>query len=96
MMFIILLNYKVPIALIDEHIVAHRNFLQEGYERNYFIVSGPKNPRDGGVIISQLTNRGTLEDVLKNDPFKIFDLADYEIIEFTPVKHHRQFTYFIE
>ena len=55
--FIILLNYKVPIEKIDEHVVSHRQFLDEGYQKNYFITSGPKVPRTGGVIISQLNDR---------------------------------------
>lgn len=94
-MFVILLNYKVPIERIDEHVVAHRQFLEEGYQKNYFVTSGPKIPRTGGVIISQLSEREKLDNILKNDPFKIHDLADYEIIEFTPLKYHQEFSTFI-
>lgn len=94
-MFVVLLTYKQPLALIDQHLIAHRNFLEAGYKNNYFVVSGPRNPRTGGIIVSQLNNRAQLEDILKQDPFSLHDLADYEIIEFNPVKYHIDFASFI-
>jgi uncharacterized protein YciI len=58
-------------------------------------VSGRKNPRTGGVIISQLKDRNQLENILKNDPFYIHEIAEYEIIEFIPGKYHPDFSAFI-
>jgi uncharacterized protein YciI len=94
-MFIILLNYKESLAEIEKQLEAHRAFLDNGYKKNYFISSGPKNPRTGGVILSQLTNRDQLNDIINQDPFHIHDLAEYQIIEFTPVKYHPDFQNFI-
>lgn len=95
-MFLILLTYIKPIEEIDAHLVAHREYLDEGYRNNYFVVSGPRNPRTGGIIISQLTDRTQLEAILKNDPFHIYGVATYELIEFTPVKYHQDFAKFIK
>ena len=94
-MFLIMTTYKVPINEIEKYLVAHRDFLAEGYDKNYFVVSGPKKPRTGGVIISQLTDRAKLDDLLSNDPFVIHDLVNYEIIEFEPVKYHEKFASFV-
>jgi uncharacterized protein YciI len=94
-MFIILLNYKKPLEIIDQHLAAHRSFLDEQYRLNHLIASGPKNPRTGGVIISQLNNRMQLEKIFAQDPFKIHDVADYEFMEFTPIKYHPDFLKFI-
>ncbi len=90
-----MLAYKQPLDIIDQHVTAHRAFLEEGYQKNYFITSGPQNPRTGGVIISQLQNREQLETLIKDDPFHIHNLADYEIIEFVPLKYHVNFAAFI-
>ena len=95
-MFLVLITYKKPINEIEQHLAAHREFLELGYQKNYFIVSGPRNPRDGGIILSQLTDRKLLEDNLKDDPFIVYDLADYEIVEFVPVKYHKDFAGFCE
>ncbi|HEU5280605.1 MAG TPA: YciI family protein [Gammaproteobacteria bacterium] len=94
-MFVILVTYKKPLETVDKHLVDHADFLEKGYEKNYFIVSGRKNPRTGGIIISQLKDRNQLENILKNDPFYIHEIADYEIIEFIPGKYHPDFSAFI-
>lgn len=95
-MFIIELTYKKPLASVDQYLAEHRAYLDKGYSLNYFIASGPRNPRTGGIIISQLTNKEQLEDILKNDPFNIHDIADYNIIEFNPIKYHSNFAVFID
>jgi uncharacterized protein YciI len=94
-MFVILSTYLKGIEEVDEFLLAHRNFLQEGYEKNYFIASGPQNPRTGGVILSQLQDKQKLLNFLANDPFQINGIADYQVIEFSPVKYHESFKEFI-
>ena len=95
-MFLIMLQYKKPIEVVDEYLVAHRTFLGECYEKDYFIASGPRSPRTGGVMLSQLKDREQLEALLKQDPFYINGIAEYEVIEFTPVKYHKNFSSFVE
>lgn len=94
-MFLINITYKKPLTEIDQYLAEHRAFLEEGYQKNYFIVSGPRNPRTGGVIISQLKDREELLKILQYDPFIIHDVADYELVEFMPVKYHINFSSFI-
>jgi uncharacterized protein YciI len=94
-MFIILVSYKKSLEIVDKHLTDHVTFLEHGYQNNYFIVSGRKNPRTGGIIISQLKDRGQLESIIKHDPFHIHEIADYEIIEFIPGKFHPDFSKFI-
>ena len=95
-MFVIVLTYKKPLEIIDQYLFEHRAFLDQGYASNFFITSGPQNPRTGGIIISQLKHRDQIENILKEDPFYIHDVVDYEIIEFEPLKHHLSFAPFIE
>lgn len=95
-MFLVMLTYKKSLVEVDKYLAEHRAFLEEGYKKDFFIVSGPKNPRIGGIIISQLKNREQLENILKQDPFTIHEITDYEIIEFTPVKYHPDFAAFVE
>lgn len=94
-MFVILITYKKPIEAVEQYLKAHRTFLDEGYKKNYFIASGPKKPRTGGVIISQLTDKNELEKILNQDPFHIYGIADYEFIEFNPIRYHHEFECFI-
>ncbi len=95
-MFIILLTYKKDLAAVDQYLAAHRAFLDIYYQKGFFVASGPQNPRTGGVLISQLRDKLQLEEVLKQDPFYVKGITDYEIIEFNPVKYHPDFASFCE
>lgn len=94
-MFVINLNYLKPLEIVDQYLVEHRNYLEQGYQKNYFIASGPKNPRTGGIILSQLTDRNLLENIIKDDPFYKNHIASFDITEFSPVKFHEKFNYFV-
>jgi uncharacterized protein YciI len=90
-MFIIILKYKKPLEIVDKYVCEHRAFLDKCYENQFLIASGPQIPRTGGVLISQLKDRIQLENILHGDPFYINEVADYEILEFTPTKYHPEF-----
>lgn len=90
-LFIISLEYKAPLEKVDEHLSAHRTFLEECYKNNTFIASGRKVPRTGGIIIASTKDKDTLESVLAKDPFKQHGIADYQITEFIPTMHNDNF-----
>ncbi|MBA3660347.1 MAG: GTP cyclohydrolase [Gammaproteobacteria bacterium] len=94
-MFIISLTYKKPLDEVDKHIPAHTIFLDEGFKLGYFLASGRKDPRTGGIILSNYPNRIALEIYIKSDPFYIHEIADYEIIEFIPTKFTKKFKSFV-
>lgn len=86
-MFIIQLTYKAALDEIDKYLSAHREFLDYHYKQGLFIASGPMKPRTGGILIATAKDKASLEAVLQEDPFHLADLADYHLIEFTPIKH---------
>jgi len=86
-MFIVQLSYKAPISEVDKYLQAHREFLDYHYKQGLFLASGPMKPRVGGVLIALTKDRVHLESVLQQDPYALAEIADYNLIEFTPVKH---------
>ncbi len=86
-MFIIHLTYKAPLSDVDKFLQAHREFLDYYYKQGLLVASGPKIPRTGGIIIAATNDRAYLESILQQDPYHLADITDYELIEFTPVKH---------
>lgn len=86
-MFIVQLTYKTPLTEVDKYLQAHRQFLDYHYKQGLLIASGPLKPRTGGIIIAATSDRAHLEEVIKQDPYYLAEIADYQIIEFTPVKH---------
>lgn len=86
-MFIVELIYKAPISEVDKYLQAHREFLDYHYKQGLLLASGPQKPRVGGILIALTHDRQHLETILKSDPYCLADIADYRLIEFTPVKH---------
>ena len=83
-MFIAVLTYKKSLEEVDRYLQAHRDYLAEHYAAGDFIASGPQTPRVGGVIMIKAENRVTVDTIISQDPFKINEIADYQIVEFTP------------
>ena len=83
-MFIISLTYKVQLEKVEHYLDGHRAFLKKYYDNGFFIMSGAKVPRKGGIIIASVSNKKILESVLQEDPFSINGISDYEILEFKP------------
>ena len=95
-MFIFNLTYRKPIAEVDRVLPAHRAFLDQQYQQKKFICSGPKTPRVGGIILCSCATREEAEAVMKQDPFYTENIADYEVIEFSPVKSLDGFAQLLE
>lgn len=90
-MFIINLSYKKEIDEVERVLPAHIEFLNQYYKKGNFICSGRKNPRIGGVILCNANNRDEVEQIIKEDPFNIEEIANYEVIEFMPTKYNDDF-----
>ncbi|MGR6874351.1 YciI family protein [Pseudomonas sp. HK3] len=90
-MFIIALTYKVDLSEVDKHIENHVAFLEKYYAKGSFIASGRKVPRTGGVILAKASSLNEVEKIIKEDPFYVEDLADYEITEFIPTMTSQAF-----
>jgi uncharacterized protein YciI len=86
-MFLILLNHKVSIQEVERVTQAHRDFLDEAYQAGKLLISGPKIPRTGGVILACVKTRGEVDELIQLDPFHKQGIADYEVLEFKAVKY---------
>jgi len=87
-MFIISLNYIVPLDELDRHMEAHVKYLKKYYAADVFIMSGRKVPRTGGIIIAQANSKEILEKIIAEDPFYHHKLAAFEITEFLASQAH--------
>lgn len=85
-LFIINLNYRVPLEKVDEARNEHLEFLEKFYSKSIFLASGPKVPRTGGIILAKNITKDELNYIIKEDPFYQKQIADYTITEFTPTK----------
>ncbi len=81
-MFLVSVTYTKGLEAIDRHLEAHVAFLRDQYAKGHFVMSGRKIPRTGGIIISCVSTRQELEEILAQDPFARNDVASYDITEF--------------
>jgi uncharacterized protein YciI len=87
-MFLLILKYKVPIEQVESVTPAHREFLDQGYRAEKLLISGPRVPRTGGVIVARVKTREEADALIQEDPFFKEGIADYEVVEFRAVKFH--------
>ena len=73
---------------VPELIAAHRQFLQRGYDKGWFLLSGPSIPPSGGILIARAESLDDLNEFLADEPFcKAKVMRFSKITEFDPVQH---------
>lgn len=85
--FIIEITYSMPIEKISAITPLHREFLKQWYEKGWFLMSGPQNPRLGGMVIARAPSLEEIQAVFQNDPYFLNGAATYKFTEFEPVLH---------
>ncbi len=87
-MFIINLNYIVPLEKLDAHMTEHVKYLHKYYKLNVFVASGRKVPRTGGIILALAKSKEEVDQIISEDPFYIHKLAEFTVTEFLTSQHH--------
>ena len=87
-MFIIDLNYIVPLEELDQHMADHVKFLRKYYKKNIFVASGRKVPRTGGIILALASSTEEVEKLIQEDPFHKHQLAEFTITHFLTSQYH--------
>ncbi|HBI93682.1 MAG TPA: GTP cyclohydrolase [Terrisporobacter glycolicus] len=88
-MVIVNITYTVELKKIEQKLEEHIGFLNKYYANNKFICSGRKNPRTGGIILCN-ADKEEVSRIIKEDPFYINNLGNYEIIEFEASKINKE------
>lgn len=95
-MFLILLEYREPPEVMDQHVAAHRAHLAVQYASGNLLMSGPQVPRNGGVIVANLKTRAEVESMMQADPFISSGVAGFRIVEFVARATHPDLAAFAE
>ncbi|MGW3668037.1 YciI family protein [Streptomyces sp. NPDC005141] len=85
-MFVLELTYTAPIEAVDAVLEAHVAWLDKQYAAGFFLASGRKNPRDGGVILAVADDRSRIEEIAAGDPFVTAGVCAYRVTEFVATK----------
>ncbi|KQV66385.1 YciI family protein [Rhizobium sp. Root1220] len=79
-MFILALTYMKPNEEADKYMESHMAWVREGYAKGWFLASGRKVPRTGGVVLA-VGERAEIEAYVAADPFTIHGVAEYDVTE---------------
>jgi uncharacterized protein YciI len=85
---IAIIRYRRPFPEIEPHVDEHRAYLRSLKEDGRLLVSGPMDPRSGGMLLLRLPDGDAiteLDRIRDNDPFFQRALAQYELIPWAPV-----------
>jgi uncharacterized protein YciI len=82
--YVLVLEYLVPLERIDALRPAHVEYLQRHYDDGTFLVSGRQDPPVGGLIVATDVDRARLDEIIATDPFVTEGAARYHVVKFGP------------
>ncbi|MBG0828004.1 hypothetical protein HS041_09515 [Planomonospora sp. ID67723] len=85
-MFVLELTYIAPLEEVDAVLDEHVAWLDEQYAAGFFLASGRKVPRDGGIILATGLDRSAVESLVSTDPFAVAGVCAYRVTEFVMSK----------
>jgi uncharacterized protein YciI len=94
-MFVINVTYIKPLTEIDRLLAARRDHLALYFDAGKLLACGPKNPREGGMILGNFVDREEAEAFTLTDPFFKEGAARYEIVEFMPNKTSEEMSFLL-
>jgi uncharacterized protein YciI len=80
--YVLIVEYLVPLARVDELRPAHLEYLDRHYADGTFLVSGRQDPPAGGVILAADVDREALDAIIATDPYVTEEAARYRIVRF--------------
>jgi uncharacterized protein YciI len=84
--YVVEITFTAPLTRIEEILPQHRAFLQTGYDRGWLLMSGPLQPRTGGLVVARSPSLEEIQSFFRQDPYQLNGVATYRFVEFSPVK----------
>jgi uncharacterized protein YciI len=81
-MFVVISTYRTSIDGVLPFEQAHIAWVTEGYASGRILVSGPRAPLNGGVLVVRGTDVGEVADWMAADPFVDAGVVGFEVYEF--------------
>lgn len=94
--FVVEIIYTRPFDEIAAVVDEHRAYLQTGYQKGLLLISGPQEPRVGGILVMRADSHSTVQSFCDKDPYALHGVAIHRIIEFLPKSHIPELKSWIE
>lgn len=80
-MFVVLLKFSANKAAAPQHMPAHQQWIQRGFDDEVFLLVGSIKRGAGGAVLAHNTSAEDLQKRVAQDPFVAADVATAEIVE---------------
>ncbi len=81
-MVLLVLTYIVGFDEVDDAKDMHMEYIAEAYRRGEILMSGPRVPREGGVVLLKTDDPAVAAEWAAGDPFAKHGVARYDVIPF--------------
>lgn len=85
-MFVLIATYTKPAEEVDQHIEAHKAWIVRNFEAGHFLLTARQVPLVGGLILATGDSEAQMRELIAEDPFFTSGSAEYEVLEFDPVR----------
>lgn len=85
-MFVLIARYLRPAEEVDRHLDGHREWIVRNFAEGRFLLTARQVPLTGGLILARAADEAELRAEIGLDPFVVNGLAEYDILEFSPVR----------
>ncbi len=85
-MFVLIAKYTKPAEEVDKHLEGHKAWIKGNFESGRFLLTARQVPLVGGLILATGDSVAEMRDLIAEDPFFTSGSAEYDVLEFDPVR----------
>jgi uncharacterized protein YciI len=84
--FLLLATYTRPIEEVDGLLDGHREWIIRNADAGRMLLTARQVPLTGGMILAHGDSAEQMWEMLAEDPFHTSGMAEYQVLEFDPVR----------
>ena len=85
-MFLLRATYNRPIEEVDQLLEGHKAWIMKNFDEGRILLTARQVPLVGGIILARGESVEEMWAMLEEGPFKTSGMADYEVLEYAPVR----------
>ena len=85
-MFVLIAKYKKQAEEVDRHLEAHKAWIKRNFDAGLFLLTARQVLLVGGLILATGQSEAQMRELIAEDPFFTSGSAEYDVLEFDPVR----------
>ena len=85
-MFVLIARYTKPAEEVDRLLDGHRAWIMRNMQAGRILLTARQVPLTGGLILARGESPEEIWEMIAEDPFHSSGSAEYEVLEFEPVR----------